>query len=112
MKISEMILNRINKDYLLPSIQREFVWKRKENKIEKLFDSIMQEYPFGSFLVWKINKDPNCENIKWEIYKFAENFDEDNSHNSPANLNGYSNINLILDGHKHSVIKNKKLKLK
>ncbi len=35
----------------LPNIQRYFIWK--EDQIEKLFDSIMREYPIGCLLVWK-----------------------------------------------------------
>lgn len=34
--------------YLLPAIQREFVWKSEQ--IENLFDSLMNDYPIGSFL--------------------------------------------------------------
>lgn len=37
--------------YWLPNIQRPFVWR--EDQIERLFDSIMREYPIGSLLVWK-----------------------------------------------------------
>ncbi len=36
--------------YRLPSIQRSFVWE--EERACKLLDSIMSEYPIGSFLVW------------------------------------------------------------
>lgn len=39
----------------LPNIQRYFVWKIEQ--IEKLFDSIMREYPIGTLLIWK-TKDP------------------------------------------------------
>jgi len=43
-------LDRIWKhDYVLPAIQREFVWNPKQ--ICKLFDSLMQGFPVGSFLV-------------------------------------------------------------
>ncbi len=35
----------------LPNIQRYFIWK--EEQIERLFDSIMREYPIGSLLIWK-----------------------------------------------------------
>jgi uncharacterized protein with ParB-like and HNH nuclease domain len=46
-------LDRIWKhEYLLPAIQREFVWNPKQ--ICKLFDSLMQGFPVGSFLFWKI----------------------------------------------------------
>ena len=43
--------------YVLPSIQREFVWSTSQ--IEKLFDSVMQDYPFGAFLFWKLSMDQN-----------------------------------------------------
>lgn len=46
-----------NKDeqggYWLPNIQRPFVWK--EEQIEKLYDSILREYPIGTLLIWKTN---------------------------------------------------------
>lgn len=35
----------------LPNIQRPFVWG--EEQIERLFDSIMREYPISTLLVWK-----------------------------------------------------------
>lgn len=35
----------------LPNIQREFVWE--EDQIERLFDSIMRQYPLSSMLTWK-----------------------------------------------------------
>ena len=37
--------------FWLPNIQRLFVWK--EDQIEKLYDSILREYPIGTLLVWK-----------------------------------------------------------
>jgi uncharacterized protein with ParB-like and HNH nuclease domain len=93
-----MVLNRLNRDYFLPSIQREFVWGRNDNKIEKLFDSIMQEYPFGSILIWSVNKNPDLEKITWEVYKFVNDFNEASPHNPLANLNGIGILKLILDG--------------
>lgn len=98
MKISDFLLNRINRDYLLPSIQREFVWKRNDNKIEKLFDSLLQAYPVGMILCWNVNKAPDLENINWEVYNFVQDYDEDTPHNNIASLHGYSKLFLILDG--------------
>jgi hypothetical protein len=37
--------------FWLPNIQRPFVWN--EGQIERLFDSIMREYPISSLLTWK-----------------------------------------------------------
>ena len=40
--------------FWLPAIQRKFVWK--EDKICKLFDSMMRGYPIGTCLLWGTNK--------------------------------------------------------
>lgn len=44
-----------NHDYILPAIQREFVWR--PDQICQLFDSLLQGYPFGTFLFWKIKNE-------------------------------------------------------
>src|SRR5688572_18578124 len=46
-------LNNPEKDggFWLPNIQRPFVWR--EDQIERLFDSVLREYPIGTLLVWK-----------------------------------------------------------
>ncbi|MDY0262716.1 DUF262 domain-containing protein [Syntrophotalea acetylenica] len=46
-------LNNPEKDggFWLPNIQRPFVWR--EDQIERLFDSIMREYPISTLLVWR-----------------------------------------------------------
>jgi hypothetical protein len=39
----------------LPNIQRLFVWD--EDQIEKLFDSIMRQYPLSSMMIWKTREE-------------------------------------------------------
>ena len=39
--------------FFLPAIQRKFVWSPEQ--ICKLFDSIMREYPIGTFLFWEVD---------------------------------------------------------
>lgn len=39
--------------FWLPNIQRPFVWS--EEQIERLYDSILREYPIGTLLIWKTN---------------------------------------------------------
>lgn len=50
-------LNNDGKDggFWLPNIQRPFVWN--EEQIERLFDSIMREYPISTLLVWRTNSE-------------------------------------------------------
>jgi len=88
------IIRQVNHDIFLPVIQREFVWKT--DRIERLFDSIMADFPIGSFLYWRLeqkNKD------MWPIYEFIRDFDDDAPHNAPANMAGINkDITLVLDG--------------
>jgi len=44
-----------NGEIVLPDIQRDFVWD--ERRIEKLFDSIMRNYPIGIVLLWETYND-------------------------------------------------------
>ena len=62
-------LNNIDEDggYWLPKIQRTFVWG--EEQIERLYDSILREYPIGTLLVWKTK-----HNIKRR--RFIDNYIE------------------------------------
>ena len=52
--IAEVMRDISNNKYVLPSIQREYVWDTEQ--IETLFDSLMQDYPIGAFLFWEIEK--------------------------------------------------------
>ena len=57
---------------ILPAMQRNFVWS--EDKICSLFESIMRDYPIGTFLFWMIN-----ENIfkKYVFNEFIRDYDEE-----------------------------------
>lgn len=92
--IKEAIDNVHRKSYVLPAIQREFVWSTSQ--IERLFDSLMRDYPISSFLFWDIQK----SNVNdYQFYEFVREFHErDNRHNPKADLNGESGITAILDG--------------
>jgi hypothetical protein len=50
-RIFDVMKDIVDGKYRLPSIQRSFVWD--EARLCKLMDSIMSDYPIGSFLVWK-----------------------------------------------------------
>ncbi len=64
------------REYILPAIQREFVWK--PDQICQLFDSLLQGYPFGTFLFWKIEP-KNRE--RYQFYDFVRAYHQrDNPH--------------------------------
>lgn len=56
--------------YVLPGIQRRFVWGK--NQIELLFDSIMRDYPFNSLMLWEINS-PQIKN-NYNYYSFLRKY--------------------------------------
>ncbi len=89
------VIEKIHKkEYLLPTIQREFVWDTYQ--IERLFDSLMRDYPISSFLFWEVDKE-NVNN--YEFYEFIRNYNErNNRHNPKASINGDDKITAILDG--------------
>ena len=65
--------------YVLPAIQREFVWKAEQ--IENLFDSLTRGYPIGSFLFWKVTPDRIGD---FQFYHFMNRYHErDYRHNEP-----------------------------
>lgn len=88
-----LAINRMNRQYFLPAIQREFVWKPEQ--IVELFDSIMRRYPISSFLFWEL-KPENRD--KWQAYKFLENVRHGGTHNELANIGGVDTLTMVLDG--------------
>lgn len=92
--VSTAINKIVNKEYLLPAIQREFVWK--ETQIERLFDSLMRDYPVGSFLFWDVNEENSS---KYEYYEFIKHYHErDFKHNPRYELERERNLVAVLDG--------------
>ena len=105
------VIEEINVSYFLPDIQREYVWldRAAEKKIEQLFDSILRNYPIGSFLFWKLRKtdvetdrfaQPNSDKLNFQLYRFIEDYDVRNPHNEKidiAKVNS-NDLNIVLDG--------------
>lgn len=80
--------------YVLPAIQREFVWKPEQ--IIRLFDSLLTGYPIGSFLFWTV-KPENAK--KYEFYDFIQHYHErDATHNTKAKLTTKGDVTAVLDG--------------
>lgn len=66
-------------DYVLPAIQREFVWGT--DRICKLFDSLMRGYPFGSFLFWQVSGESSSS---YTFYDFVRTYHSRNSPHCPT----------------------------
>ncbi len=81
-------------EYVLPAIQREFVWS--PDQICALFDSLMQGYPFGEFLFWEIEADRAAD---YRYYGFVLDYHQrDNPHCPEAHIMPGRPITAVLDG--------------
>jgi uncharacterized protein with ParB-like and HNH nuclease domain len=92
--IKKAIDNIKKRHYVLPSIQREFVWDA--DQIERLFDSLMRDYPISTFLFWKVDKNKIKD---FQFYEFLKHYHEkDNRHNKKADLTNEEDVIALLDG--------------
>ena len=74
--IKQLLDKVASQEYILPAIQREFVWWPEQ--ICRLFDSLLQGYPFGTFLFWRIAPEKRQE---YQFYDFVRDYHErDNYH--------------------------------
>lgn len=89
------VIDHIKKrQYVLPSIQREFVWDT--DQIEVLFDSLMRDYPISTFLFWKVDKNKIKD---FQFYEFLKKYHErDCRHNTKVDLVGDEDVIALLDG--------------
>lgn len=92
--IGEAVIAIQRRDYLLPTIQREFVWTAE--KSEDLFDSLLRGYPVGSFLFWKVSQE---NSQKYRFYEFMQSYDAyDNMRLKPYNIAVPKTLTVVLDG--------------
>ena len=101
----KQVLPELNESIFLPAIQREFVWDTEQ--VIQLFDSVLREYPIGSFIFWNLNSDFAGSQIK---YYFVRNHIEDsiypdefdNVHHRNPKVPEYEqipdSISLVVDG--------------
>ena len=92
--IREVIDAIQHRELVLPAIQREFVWRPEQ--ICQFFDSLMQGYPFGTFLFWRVAPS-NSHNFKW--YDFVRNYHQKDAPHCPE-LGDMPNqaLTAVLDG--------------
>ena len=80
--------------YVLPAIQREFVWQA--DQITRLFDSLMRGYPMGSFLLWKVEA---ATTKRFKFYDFVRDYHQrDAPHCPQMDLMGTHDVIAVLDG--------------
>lgn len=93
--IKEAIDKISSRQYLLPAIQRKFIWTSKQ--VEMLFDSIMQGYPINSLMLWRISDGEIKKTYKF--YSFLMNYREFFGENNEFfSTNGGPDFEAVIDG--------------
>ncbi|MEF2735947.1 MAG: DUF262 domain-containing protein [Bifidobacterium choerinum] len=95
--IHEAVENIHKRQYLLPGIQRHFTWDTE--RIERLFDSIMRDYPINTLMLWHIT-DPELKR-NYQFYDFIRNFEENRSggtRNEICSTTGQDDFDAVIDG--------------
>lgn len=94
--IKNVIMNTQSGKYVLPAMQRNYVWK--EEQVTRLFDSLMKGYPIGSFLFWRLSDDDISD---YMFNKFMSDIDllDGDARGDYTSPHGYSNDTYaVLDG--------------
>lgn len=94
--IKKAMQNIVTSKYLLPAIQRKYVWSTYQ--VERLFDSIMRGYPINSFMLWEITDDRIRQDYKFYsfIKDYCQYFHETNPDASPKLLG--NDFFAVIDG--------------
>ncbi len=93
--IADVLRGIQQQDYVLPAIQREFVWD-PDTQVSRLFDSLMRGYPIGAFLSWLV-KPPLVGEFKF--YGFMREYHQLNAPHCPMlDLPVDQPVTAILDG--------------
>lgn len=74
--IREVIADIEDSKMYLPALQRKFVWGKYQ--IELLFDSIMRNFPIGTFLFWKLKNEVANNYV---FYEFLTEYDQRSPYN-------------------------------
>ena len=61
-KVMEFVEKLISGELIIPSIQRSYVWKKKQ--VPEFLDSIYKGYPIGSILIWETTKEPPLQLVQ------------------------------------------------
>lgn len=91
--LGEAVTRISRRELLLPAIQREFVWGA--DQIQNLWDSLLRDYPIGSFLFWKI---PESLRTEVRLYDFVTDFDVRSPHNTEVKPPISTATIAVLDG--------------
>ncbi len=93
--IEEAIRRIKERHYLLPAIQRKFIWS--PSQICVLFDSIMRGHPINTFMFWKVTDSEIKKSLRFYQFleRYCEYFEENNK---DFDIKGHGDFSAVIDG--------------
>ena len=76
--IASMLDSIYKHEFVLPAIQREFVWS--SDQVCLFFDSLLRGYPVGTMLTWRV---PANDVREYVYYDFIRNYHQKDSPHCP-----------------------------
>lgn len=101
--IAEAIKKIDEKKWVLPTIQRKFVWDK--DRICNLFDSLLSGYPIGTLMLWKITKKELFNELNF--FTFLQNYKErfnDKCENYKASPTINPELFSVIDGQQRLIL--------
>ena len=93
--IANALRNIDSGNFLLPAIQRKFVWQKEQ--IEDLFDSLLQGYPINTMMVWNVTA-PEVKR-DFQFYRFLDRYCEwFHDENPKVATIGFPDFGAVIDG--------------
>lgn len=98
--IYEALKNIEQGKYVMPAFQRQYVWSMEQ--IEKLWDSILLDYPISTFLFWHVDNSNILHDTYFCSFLSDVTFDSRKQSDSPnydlTSIDTYYTDTAILDG--------------
>lgn len=98
--IYEALKNIEQGKYVMPAFQRQYVWSMEQ--IEKLWDSILLDYPISTFLFWHVDNSNILHDTYFCSFSSDVTFDSRKQSDSPnydlTSIDTYYTDTAILDG--------------
>lgn len=91
--VAEAVKRVENHRWVLPGIQRSFVWRR--DQICRLFDSLLADFPIGTVLLWRANPQGR---VKLGFRYFLNEVEAHQEPGPPVNLAHQKSAIAVLDG--------------
>ncbi len=89
-KLCDVLKDIKDDKYVMPAFQRDYVWNL--DRVEKLWDSILQGYPFSTFLFWELDQEHVTPSNLFYVFARSCNFKKNGDNKGCLYNSGHINF--------------------